>query len=159
MVGGGAGDAQVSGEEVTCIGYGSDASSTTVSNEITLGSSAISTLRCQVTSISALSDRRDKKDIKKLPIGLDFINALNPVEFTWNMRDGAKVGQKEAGFIAQELDEAQQAADVEELMNLVLKNNPDKLEAAPSKLIPVLVKAIQELSAEVKALKLCQCDT
>jgi len=75
------------------------------------------------------------------------------------MRDGAKVGQKEAGFIAQELDEAQQNAGVEELLNLVLKSNPDRLEATPGKLLPVLVKAIQELSAEVKALKLCKCNT
>lgn len=135
------------------IGYMSDASSQTVSNEITLGDSSITSLRCQVTSISSLSDRRDKKDIKELPVGLDFINKLNPVEFTWNMRDGAKVGQKEAGFIAQELDEAQQDAGVEDLMNLVLKTNPEKLEAAPGKLIPVLVKAIQELSQEVQTLK------
>ena len=154
-----AGSTTTTASNVTCLGRGATASSATVSNEITLGNSSISSLRCQVTSISSLSDRRDKKDIKELPVGLDFINALNPVEFTWNMRDGAKVGQKEAGFIAQELDEAQQDAGVEELMNLVLKTNPDKLEAAPSKLIPVLVKAIQELSAEVKALKLCKCDT
>ncbi len=74
----------------------------------------------------------------------------------WRQRN---VGQKEAGFIAQELDEAQQNAGVEELMNLVLKTNPDRLEAAPGKLIPILVKAIQELSAEVKSLKLCKCNT
>jgi hypothetical protein len=38
-------------------------------------------------------------------------------------------------------------------LNIVLTENPDKLEAAPSKLIPVLVKAIQELSAKVEALE------
>ena len=141
------------GQNNVCLGYNANASSNTVSNEITLGNSSISSLRCQVTSISSLSDRRDKKDIKELPIGLDFINKLNPVEFTWNMRDGAKVGQKEAGFIAQELDEAQQDAGVEDLMKLVLKTNPEKLEAAPGKLIPVLVKAIQELSSEIETLK------
>jgi len=75
------------------------------------------------------------------------------------MRDGAKVGQKEAGFIAQELDEAQQDAGVDEILDLVLKSNPDRLEATQGKLIPVLVKAIQELSAEVKELKLCKCNT
>ena len=159
MLGSNSGTTTTTGSNVMTLGNLAAASSATVSNEITLGNSSISTLRCQVTSITALSDRRDKKDIKELPVGLDFINALSPVEFTWNMRDGAKVGQKEAGFIAQELDEAQQDAGVEDLMNLVLKTNPDKLEAAPSKLIPVLVKAIQELSAEVKALKLCKCDT
>jgi hypothetical protein len=38
-------------------------------------------------------------------------------------------------------------------LQLVLKDNPDKLEASPGKLIPMLVKAVQELSAEVKELK------
>jgi trimeric autotransporter adhesin len=135
------------------MGYFADASSQTVSNEITLGDAAITTLRCQVTSITALSDRRDKKDIVPLELGLDFINSLNPVKFTWNTRDGAKVGQQEAGFIAQELDEAQIAAGAETYLDIVLKENLDKLEAAPGKLIPVLVKAIQDLSAEVATLK------
>ncbi len=88
-----------------------------------------------------------------LLLGLDFINTLNPVKFTWDMRDGGKVGQQEAGFIAQELDEAQVAAGAEDFLDIVLKENPEKLEAAPGKLIPVLVKAIQDLSAEVETLK------
>jgi trimeric autotransporter adhesin len=148
-----AGDALTTGTNNTIIGNGSDASSATVSNEITLGNASIATLRCQVTSITALSDRRDKKDIVPLELGLDFVNSLNPVKFTWNTRDGAKVGQQEAGFIAQELDEAQVAAGAETYLDIVLKENLDKLEAAPGKLIPVLVKAIQDLSAEVATLK------
>jgi hypothetical protein len=60
---------------------------------------------------------------------------------------------KDAGFIAQELDEVQQDFNSEEYMKMVLKTNPEKLEAAPGKLIPVLVKAIQELSQEVERLK------
>jgi hypothetical protein len=128
-------------------------SSATVSNEITLGNASIATLRCQQTSITALSDRRDKKDIVPLELGLDFINSLNPVKFTWDMRDGGKVGQQEAGFIAQELDEAQIAAGAEDYLDIVLKENLDKLEATPGKLIPVLVKAIQDLSAEVATLR------
>ena len=38
-------------------------------------------------------------------------------------------------------------------MRLVLTDNPDKLEAAPMKMFPVLVKAVQELSAKVEALE------
>jgi trimeric autotransporter adhesin len=149
----GAGDALTTGTNNTIIGFNADASAVDVSNEITLGNASIATLRCQVTSITALSDRRDKKDIVPLELGLDFVNSLNPVKFTWNTRDGAKVGQQEAGFIAQELDEAQIAAGAETYLDIVLKENLDKLEAAPGKLIPVLVKAIQDLSAEVATLK------
>lgn len=141
------------GANNTCIGYDSEASTATVSNEFTLGSYAITTLRCAVQTISSLSDRRDKKDIEELPLGVDFINTLKPVKFTWNMRDGAKVGEQEAGFIAQDLDEAQIDAGAEDYLSLVLKNNPDKLEASYGKLVPVLVKAVQELSAEIKNLK------
>jgi trimeric autotransporter adhesin len=148
-----AGNTTTTGTNNTLLGYDAEASSATVSNEITLGNASIATLRCQVTSITALSDRRDKKDIVPLELGLDFVNSLNPVKFTWNTRDGAKVGQQEAGFIAQELDEAQIAAGAETYLDIVLKENLDKLEAAPGKLIPVLVKAIQDLSAEVAALK------
>jgi hypothetical protein len=36
---------------------------------------------------------------------------------------------------------------------LVYEENPEKLEAAYSKILPAMVKAIQELSAEVDALK------
>jgi hypothetical protein len=148
-IGSNAGDTITTGINNTVIGTDADASSATVSNEITLGNASITTLRCQVQTISALSDRRDKK----LPLGVDFINTLKPVKFTWNMRDGAKIGQQEAGFIAQDLDEAQIDAGAEDYLSLVLKNNPEKLEASYGKLVPVLVKAVQELSAEIKNLK------
>ena len=52
-----------------------------------------------------------------------------------------------AGFIAQELDEVQCGEKVEWL-NLVLKDNPDKWEATYGNLLPVMVKAIQELKKE-----------
>ena len=38
-------------------------------------------------------------------------------------------------------------------MRLVREENPDKLEADPMKMFPILVKAIQELSAEIEILK------
>ena len=34
-----------------------------------------------VTSISAVSDERDKTDIVDLPVGLDPVNSLRPVKF------------------------------------------------------------------------------
>jgi hypothetical protein len=38
-------------------------------------------------------------------------------------------------------------------LKLVYESNPEKLEASYGKLLPILVKAIQELAAEVEALK------
>jgi len=127
-------------------------STDTVSNEITLGNSSIATLRCQVTTITSLSDSRDKSDIVDIPVGLNLIRQLHPVSFIWNMRDGGKVGDPEFGFIAQELLEAQSAVGTT-VPNLVSTKNPDKLEASAGTLIPVLVKAIQELEARLAELE------
>ena len=55
-----------------------------------------------------------------------------------------------AGFIAQELQEAQKGS---EYLDLVMEENPDKLEAKQGKLIPVLVKAIQEQQEQIKILQ------
>lgn len=141
------------GSNNTCLGNGSNPSSLSVSNEITLGNSSIATLRCQVTTITSLSDARDKTDIVGLNAGLDFVNALNPVRFTWNMRDPeGKHGIEDTGFIAQELKAAQEATGIE-IPGLVFEANPDSIEAGYGKLLPVLVKAIQELSAKVDALE------
>jgi hypothetical protein len=68
------------------------------------------------------------------------------------MRDGGKVGQADTGFIAQDLQAAQADTGVM-IPGLVFDANPDKLEAGYGKLIPVLVQAIKDLSAEVKDLK------
>jgi len=174
IVGYRAGNTKTSGTNCTLLGAHAEASTTTVDNEITLGDSSIATIRAQVTTITALSDERDKKDIVDLRHGLDLVKSLKPREFVWDHRaekrmvtetvkdaDGkdvdvdkeveiysARKGTKDIGFVAQEL----QSVD-DEWMQLVSASNPDKLEASYGKLVPVLVKAIQELSAKVTALE------
>jgi hypothetical protein len=88
-----------------------------------------------------------------VPLGLQFIMDLRPVKFTWNMRDGAKVGISEAGFIAQELLAVTEKYGVKDWLPLVLEENPERLEATPGKLLPVIVRAIQELAEENISLK------
>lgn len=140
-----AGCTLTTGANNTLIGFNAAPSAITVSNEITLGNSSITAIRAQVTSITSLSDGRDKTHIRDIPIGLDFLNSIRPVEFKWNMRDGGKVGVTDTGFIAQDLQEIQEEIGYT-LPGLVYEENPDRLEAAYGKLLPVLVKAIQELS-------------
>jgi len=144
------------GSNNTFIGFNARPSIDTVSNEITLGNSNIVRLRCQVASITALSDARDKTNVKDLSLGVNFLMKLRPREFNWDQRewyeDGKPNGsqmqkQPTAGFIAQELDEVQ-TKEHAEWLNLVLKANPDRLEATPGNLLPIMVKAIQELKAE-----------
>lgn len=149
LVGAGAGAAVTSGSNNLVLGSGAAASSATVSNEITLGNSSTTTLRCQAGTITSLSDLRDKKDVEALSVGLDFVGALNPVKFTWNMRDGSRMGDLDFGFIAQELQGVQTTTGVS-VPNLVYDSNPERLEASYAVLIPILVKSIQELKAVVE---------
>lgn len=134
------------------LGHGAEQSSTSVSNQITLGNSSISSLRCQVTSITSLSDARDKTNVVDLDQGLSFIKQLRPVKFEWNTRDGAKVGVKDFGFLAQDVVEAEDSVDGHEWLNLTLRDNPDKLEVTQGRLIPLLVSAVQDLSSQVEFL-------
>jgi hypothetical protein len=135
-----------SGSNNILIGSGVNSSSSTVSNEITLGNNSVSVLRCQASSITSLSDARDKSDIVDIPLGLNFIDKLHPVKFVWNTRDGSRSNIPDFGFIAQELQDAESSIGVN-VPNLINTNNPDKLEASYGTLIPIMVKAIKELSA------------
>ncbi len=151
-IGHSAGSGNTSGTNNTFVGNGAAGATATTSNAITLGNSSIATLRCQVTTITSLSDARDKKDIVDIPAGLDFVKALQPRAFLWNMRDGGKVDVPEFGFIAQELQAAQVDTGIT-VPGLVYDENPEKLEASAGVLIPVLVQAIKQLEARVAALE------
>jgi trimeric autotransporter adhesin len=121
-----------------------------VSNQITLGNSSITSLRCNVTTISSLSDQRDKVNIVDSQYGLETLEKVKVRQFDWATRRGSiKDGTSEIGFIAQEL---QEVGD-NNLLKLVMDDNPEFLEASPASLIPILVKAVQELSEKVKELE------
>jgi hypothetical protein len=126
----------------------------TASNQIALGDTAITSLRCNVSTITSLSDARDKKDILEISEGLEFISKLKPVTFTWNQRDGNRVGVKSAGFIAQDLLLLQNESLIGENLDLVSDSDPEQLEARYANLMPVMIKAIQELKAEIELLKM-----
>lgn len=148
-----AGNTITTGSNNVVIGQDAQPATATSNNSVTLGNGVISVLRCNVTSITSLSDARDKKEITELSAGLDFVKGLKPVEFVWNERDGLKKDIKDFGFIAQDLKKAQEDAELAETLKLVYEENPEKLEASYGKLIPILVKAIQDLSKEVETLK------
>jgi hypothetical protein len=64
------------------------------------------------------------------------------------------IGEKSSGFIAQELKEIEDKYGMNEWLNLVNSNDPNRYEATPGNLLPVLVKAIQDLSKEQKELEI-----
>ena len=135
------------------VGYQAAASSASATNEITLGNASIATLRCQVTSITALSDARDKENIEPLSNASAFIKDLKPVKFDWNRRDGISGRKHDMGFLAQDLDEAQSKHGIEDHLDIVYKSNPKALEAAYGKLLPILVQALKEQQEEIEKLK------
>lgn len=141
------------GTNVVCLGFESMPSSSTATHEITLGNANIATLRCNVQTISSLSDERDKTAIADIPYGLDFINDMRPVQFTWNRRDGSLGARPDIGFIAQELHDVELDHSSSSRTRLVNWANPEKLEADYVRSYPILVKAVQELSAKCDALE------
>jgi hypothetical protein len=122
-------------------------------NTVTLGNSSVTALYCQVTSITAISDKRDKKDIKPITEGLDFVSKLNPVTFEWDTRDGSKKDVKGAGFIAQDLLELQKQSEIGDNLDLVDYKDEEHLQARYGNLIPVLVKALQEANERIEYLE------
>jgi hypothetical protein len=148
-----AGSNLTTGEYNTCIGHNALASTATVVGEFTLGDANVTNLRCADTTISTLSDARDKTNIADLPYGINFIQALRPVQFDWAARDGSRQGRKDFGFIAQELDQVEQSFGCQAYTRLVHKDNPESWEADPIKTYPILVKAVQELSERLVILE------
>ena len=153
MIGKGAGENNMTtGENNLVLGYNATVSASGVNNQVILGNSSIEVIRCQVQTISSLSDERDKTNIVDSEDGLDLINLLKPRKFTWAMREkSVHNGKTNIGFIAQELDTV--FGDKNNYVKIIDKSNEDKLAVAEGKLIPIMVKAIQELSAKVTALE------
>lgn len=122
---------------------------TTENNRIVMGHTGVTNAYVQV-AWTVVSDARDKAAFAPVPHGLDFVNSLKPTEYQFkeNGRDGEADGIKRYGFLAQDILELEGDNPV-----IVDTEDLDKLKLKESNLIPVLVNAIQELTAEVQTLK------
>ena len=169
-----------SGSNVIGIGFESGTASspsgalTDESNIVCIGDDNITAAHVEV-SWSIGSDERDKTDFTALDLGLDFVNDLKPVTYKWDKR--SKYGDKDAddydlaaqtpdgthkedwldiGFKAQEVEALEIAAGYNKSnkTNLIASQTEDgkRMTLQYNKFIPVLVKAVQELSAENEAL-------
>ena len=122
---------------------------TTQSNYIQMGNSAHVCALIQI-GWTTVSDCRDKTCFKDVPHGLDFVNALKPTEYQFRKRRDTEEtdGVKRYGFLAQDVLALEGDSPV-----VTSADDPDKLKYTETHMVPILVKAIQELSAEVKRLK------
>ena len=162
------------GDNNICIGYDSGRSSspsgaiTTANNTICLGDDNIANLFCADTSISS-SDKRDKTDIKNFTAGLSFIEKMQPVTYKWDKRswynkdlsvtpDGSKKAtETNVGFLAQDIETLEKeigfANDKKDMLFVNLSEDDKRYGMKYERLVTVLVNAVKELSAKVKALE------
>jgi hypothetical protein len=97
--------------------------------------------------VRGASDCRLKTNICNIPYGLCDVKKLNPVSFDWNEVERENRGcNRQIGFIAQE---------VEPIIPEAVGHQADNGEysLSPDKIIPVLTKAIQELSERIEVLE------
>ena len=102
------------------------------------------------TTITAISDQRLKENIQDLDVGLDKIMSLKPRKFDWKAGKG-KDKKGDRGWIAQEFEQV--FPDMVDTWADPAPEGEEPYKAVNADLIPVLVKAIQELKAEFDAYK------
>jgi FMN phosphatase YigB (HAD superfamily) len=89
------------------------------------------------------SDIREKKNIVKSDLGLEFINKLNPVKYNWIDRDN----KTHYGLIAQEIE----SLNIDNFGALHIED--DKFGLNYIEFIAPIIKAVQELKAELDQAK------
>lgn len=136
------------------LGVNAQGSTATVNNEVSIfNNSVFARFQGSASAWSFVSDKRDKKDIKDLELGLDFVDKLKPRKFKWNLRSSDKDdGIEASGFIAQEIKETLDESGID-YTGIVNTDDPNQYTVAQANIIPMLVKAIQELKAEIEILK------
>jgi hypothetical protein len=120
------------------------------------------TIFAQNTTVQSLSDVRLKENISDAAEGLAVITALRPVRYDWKAGYGND-RKNQLGFIAQEVEAVFPEAVSEWVMDeptgevdedgKPITEKVDYKTVGPGALIPVLVKAIQELEARIAALE------
>ena len=124
------------------------------------------------TWAAASSDERYKENIESSSAGLSFIEDLRPVTYNWKKAKdvqeelplykegseepvlGHEYGETLHGFIAQEVKEAiDKHSDIKEGFKMWKLKDDGIQTVADGNLMPIMVKAIQELSAKVEELE------
>jgi hypothetical protein len=126
-------------------------------------------LNGSATAFTAASDERLKENIIDSSVGLNFINDLRPITYTWKAKKDVPTdmsqyeenstepcrgyGKTNYGFVAQEVKAVIDNHNLVDGQNIHRVDPDGTNELAPGELVPMLVKAIQELSTTVDELK------
>ena len=108
--------------------------------------------------VYSVSDSRMKENIVDIENGMEFVNNVNPVQFDWK-----ELKTKDTGFIAQDLLAKGYGHLVSAIPDATMKEvtesdgnvSPEglRLVVKYESIVPILCKAIQELKAELDAVK------
>ncbi len=100
------------------------------------------------TQFNTSSDYRLKENVETLKDGLDRLNQLKPVQFTWTTD-----GSLSEGFIAHEVEDLFPDAVSGEKDAVDEKGDIDPQQVDYGRITPLLVKAIQEQQEQIEELK------
>jgi len=155
------------GSNNTTIGYLSGNDSlcqiTTQSNHVILGNNTTACLLAKV-QLTVPSDCRDKTDIADIPYGLNLVQSICPVAFKFDDRgnyeegvtpDGThKENKCRIGFLAQNVISAERSINPTGQLLVTNDEREDRFSITETNMIPVLVKAIQELTQRIEQLEM-----
>jgi len=147
----------------------------TADNRVTFGIGSTNRAELDIdgsdTSWAASSDARLKTDVQNYTAGLSFLNDLRVVSFKWRAKRDVPTdlvgyhedsdepvhgyaGIRYHGFIAQEVRQAlDQHPEVVDGQHFWKPREDGVQTTAPAALVPILVKAVQELSQKVDQLQ------
>jgi hypothetical protein len=128
-------------------GYNPVFAVSTENNRVVIGGASVTNAYVQV-AWTVVSDARDKMNFAPVPHGLNFINQLNPVSFQFKESRNVEIpnGRVRYGFKAQEILALEGNDAV-----IIDNDDSEKLRYNGEALVPVLVKALQELNAKFDA--------
>ena len=138
-IGAGAGKNLINGSNNIAIGHEANLT-TSADNTVILGNSLNNSYKIWSSSWTYLSDQSAKHSISQIPVGLDFIKSLKPVEYIYNNETN---NSKTLGFVAQEMNESMKQFGLRNY-GLVQQFDDKRLGLRLNDLFPIITKAIQE---------------
>lgn len=143
------------GSNNTGVGYNANPPSAISNNQVRIGDNNISYAGIQV-AWTITSDARWKEQVRTIPMGLNLISRLRPVDYirttSKEFPNGFNAGTREAGFIAQEVNETLKELGYNN-SGMITRDDNGYYGMRYNDLTPVLVKAMQEQQAQIKQLQ------
>jgi hypothetical protein len=118
------------------------------SNQVSIGNEEITYAGIQV-AWTVTSDQLWKEDIRPLPVGLEFVKQLKPVDY---IRINNENKTREMGFIAQDVEQTLLKSGYKD-QGFLTEDDEGRLSLRYNDLIPLLTKAIQDQQIIIEDLK------